>query len=94
MDPLAVTVKVPLALAVTVSQPVPLKVVAVAPTVPPVGMPESCTVWDGGAVPPTGWVKLSEVGAAVMMPEAIVKVTGIVCVGTFVDVLEMTIEPI
>lgn len=92
-EPLAVTLTVPPVPADAVNHPLPLKIVAVAPTVAPVGTPANWMVCDTGTGPFNAWVKVSDTGLTVTLAEATVSVTGIFCAGTFGDVLETAMVP-
>ena len=77
------------------SHPVPpLNVVVVAPIVEPAGTPVSVTVWLAGAGPFWACENVNEVAEAVTGGPEITSVTGMFCVGTFGDVLLITIDPL
>src|SRR5438105_12501841 len=83
-----------LAVADAVSHAVPFNMVATAPIVVPEGTPAIWTVWVGGCPPPRVWPNVRLLGVAPTVEDAITRVTGIVCAGTFATEVETVIEPV
>jgi hypothetical protein len=77
-----------------VSQFEPLSTVATAPMVVPLGTPAIWKDCESGAAPPAACVNVRLDWLAVAVDATTVRVTAIVCAGTFAVLLDTIIDPV